>query len=90
MTKYPTSRDLAATMLFARSYVSLKAMIKDTIQALADQFPKLSRGRKLKVGFFSDQNLYWGWFSFSKVYFGEGSERRSALGSRCKPLKVQE
>ncbi len=67
MTKYPTSRDLAATMLFAHSYIALEAMIRDTIKVMAKQFPKLSHGRNLNVGFLSGHNLYWGWFLFSKA-----------------------
>ena len=67
MTKYPTSRDLAAAMMFARSFVAIEAMFDDTLAVVAKHVPKLCGGRHLHSAFWSEANVFWAWFHFART-----------------------
>lgn len=67
MTKYPSSRDLAAAMMFARSFTAIEAMFDDTLAVMAKHVPKLSAGRRLHSGFWSEGNVFWAWFHFARA-----------------------
>ena len=67
MTKYPNSRDLAAAMMFARSFTAIEAMFDDTLAVMAKHVPKLSTGRRLHSAFWREANIFWAWFHFAKA-----------------------
>lgn len=66
MTKYVSSHDLAAAMLFVSSSETLKKTFGDLIMSIAKSYPKLRGGRQLHSEFWAEGNVYWGWFNFAK------------------------
>ena len=80
MTKYISARDIAAASLFARSNAIFYETFMAVLKAMGTHAPKLRGKRQYNVDFWSDGNLYWGWFHFARTVKRKSSKPYVAVG----------
>ncbi|WP_158811605.1 type I restriction enzyme HsdR N-terminal domain-containing protein [Beijerinckia sp. L45] len=80
MTKYMSSRDLAAAALFAPAASNLEVTFAEVMKAVGRHAEKLKGARQIKTEFWSDGNIFWSWFHFAKSVKRPTSKPYVAVG----------